>query len=100
MRSCAVYLLACNDGRTYTGISADPQARFQLHKAGKGSFFTRLNPPTKMIAQVWIEDRPGAAIIERKLKRRSQMQRLAWFERMEPSAPLRPHRLATALDSL
>ncbi|WP_374684711.1 GIY-YIG nuclease family protein [Variovorax sp. ZS18.2.2] len=100
MPSCVVYLLACDGGRTYTGISANPQRRYQLHKAGKASMFTRLNPPTALLAEVWLEDRRSAAIVEHLLKRQSQARRVAWFQRMNPSTDRCPHSLSTALDLL
>lgn len=100
MRSCAVYLLACTGGRTYTGISLDPQGRYELHKAGKASLFTRLNPPAELLAQVWLEDRRSAAIVERLLKRCSQPSRMAWFLKMGPSTDLQPHALSSAISRL
>jgi putative endonuclease len=97
MPSCAVYLIACDGGRTYTGISADPRRRYQQHLAGKASLFTRLNRPNALIAEVWLEDRRSAAIVERLLKRLSQPRRIAWFEGMGASSPRYPHLLKIAV---
>ncbi|MDP3998898.1 MAG: GIY-YIG nuclease family protein [bacterium] len=44
-----VYILLCNDGSLYTGISNDPQQRFLDHKNGKGGRYTRLHKPIKIL---------------------------------------------------
>ena len=42
-----VYLILCENGALYCGISNRPQERFAAHLAGKGAKYTRLNkPPT------------------------------------------------------
>ncbi len=44
-----VYILLCNDGSFYTGISNDPQKRFLDHRSGKGGRYTRLHKPVEII---------------------------------------------------
>ncbi|MES2720970.1 MAG: GIY-YIG nuclease family protein [Pseudomonadota bacterium] len=44
-----VYVLECQNGRLYTGISTDPARRFREHASGKGARFTRANPPVAML---------------------------------------------------
>ena len=44
-----VYILLCNDSSFYTGISNNPQQRFQDHKDGKGGRYTRTHKPVKII---------------------------------------------------
>ena len=36
-----VYILKCNDGRLYTGMTSDLKRRLQEHKRGRGGRFTR-----------------------------------------------------------
>lgn len=40
-----VYLIECQDGSIYTGISNDVAARFAAHQRGKGARYTRSHPP-------------------------------------------------------
>lgn len=42
----SVYLILCENGALYCGISNRPQERFAAHLAGKGAKYTRLNKPT------------------------------------------------------
>ena len=44
-----LYLLACRDGRSYTGIARDVEVRFAAHARGKGAKFTRANPPLRIL---------------------------------------------------
>lgn len=46
-----VYMLACRDGSIYTGITTDPERRFQEHNAGKASAYTRSRTPVKPLYQ-------------------------------------------------
>ena len=46
-----LYLLECNNGAYYAGITNDLQARFETHLAGKGARYTRANPPVKWSPQ-------------------------------------------------
>ena len=44
----SVYLILCENGALYCGISNRPQERFAAHLSGKGAKYTRLNKPTAM----------------------------------------------------
>lgn len=63
-----LYLIECEGGRLYTGITPDLQARFDKHCAGKGALFTRLNPPKAMIAAKRFGGASEAARAEHRLK--------------------------------
>ena len=43
-----VYLILCENGAFYCGISNRPQERFAAHSSGKGAKYTRLNKPIEM----------------------------------------------------
>ena len=43
-----VYLILCENGALYCGISNRPQERFAAHLSGKGAKYTRLNKPVEM----------------------------------------------------
>jgi putative endonuclease len=80
-----VYLLACRGGRTYAGIAIDVNARFLLHRSGKGAKFTRANPPRKVLGAQAFPNRSEALKAEYALKQLDRAAKLAWARRW--SAP-------------
>ena len=44
-----VYLLRCNDGSLYCGISVDPEKRLEMHNAGEGAIYTRSHRPCTLV---------------------------------------------------
>ena len=73
-----VYMIACRGGRIYTGTAKDPEARFRLHRAGKGGAFTRANPPVSLLRCVPYETRSQACRAEAALKKLPREGKLAW----------------------
>ena len=63
-----VYLLECENGKLYTGITPDLAERFRKHAAGKGAMFTRLNKPSRMIAAKACATRSEASKLESTIK--------------------------------
>lgn len=51
-----VYLLRCNDGSLYAGITTDLEARVATHNAGKGARYTRARLPVEV---AWSRGRQG-----------------------------------------
>ena len=43
-----VYLIECEGGSLYCGISNRPEARFAAHQAGRGAKYTRIRKPLAM----------------------------------------------------
>ncbi len=74
-----LYLLECNNGAYYAGITNDLQARFDAHLAGKGARYTRANPPVKIIASKFYADRSSASVAEAILKKLPRHKKLAFF---------------------
>lgn len=64
-----IYLLECENGRLYTGISTDPARRFTEHLAGRGAMFTRLNRPARLIASRRVGSRGDALRAEAAFKK-------------------------------
>lgn len=44
-----VYVLVCQDGSLYTGVTNNLQKRFLEHENGKGGRYTRSHKPVKVI---------------------------------------------------
>ena len=67
-----LYLLACADGTTYTGITTDPRRRLREHNAGRGARYTaqRRLRPVRLLGVWRFVDRATATRAEVRFKRR------------------------------
>lgn len=63
-----VYLIKCNDGTIYTGITTDLKRRFIEHKNGKGGHYTKSRGVTKILYSEPSKDKSSA------LKRESEIK--------------------------
>ncbi len=63
-----VYLILCEDGSLYCGSSDDPDARFELHKSGKGAKYTRSHKPVRIVYKEKLESRSNALKREIEIK--------------------------------
>lgn len=79
-----LYLLACRDGRTYTGIATDVAARFAAHSSGKGAKFTRGNPPVRLLGTRAFASKSEALKAEAALKKLDRTEKLAWARKCAP----------------
>lgn len=75
-----LYLLECNNGAYYAGITNDLPARFLAHQSGKGARYTRANPPVKILASRTYPDRSHASIAEAELKSLPRQKKLGYFD--------------------
>lgn len=73
-----LYVLECEGGRLYTGISPDVRARFDKHKSGKGAMFTRLNHPKRILGCLQYPDKRIACQAEYALKKLDRQTKLLW----------------------
>jgi putative endonuclease len=96
----AVYLLHCDGGKSYTGISPSPQERFEAHQAGKGAAFTRAWRPRDLAAVVWFESRSTAASMEARVKALARPAKLEWFAEFAATSTSTPATLEDGLASL
>lgn len=44
-----LYLIECEDGSLYTGITTDVERRYAQHVAGKGARYTRMKKPVRLV---------------------------------------------------
>lgn len=49
MSTWYLYLIECEDGSLYTGITTDVERRYAQHVAGKGARYTRLKKPVRLV---------------------------------------------------
>ncbi len=78
--SWVLYLLECNNGAYYAGITNDLPARFAAHLAGKGARYTRANPPVKILASKNYPSRSAASIAEAQLKNLPRSKKRGFFD--------------------
>ena|SRR3990167_9114826 len=59
-----LYILECNDGTLYTGITNDITRRLRQHNDGKGARYTRTRCPVKLLYYEPCRNRADALIRE------------------------------------
>lgn len=65
-----VYILECNDGTLYTGITKDVDKRVQEHNTSeKGAKYTKARRPVKLVYKEAAEDRSSASKREYAIKK-------------------------------
>lgn len=74
-----LYLLECDNGSFYAGITTDLNRRFAEHVFGVGARYTRANPPHRVIAAKGFPDRASASRAEATLKQLPRSQKVAFF---------------------
>ena len=74
-----LYLLECENGSYYAGITTDLERRFAEHVFGIGARYTRANPPLRVIAVKEFADRSGASRAEAALKKLPRAAKVGYF---------------------
>ncbi|MGH8778966.1 GIY-YIG nuclease family protein [Paraburkholderia sp.] len=72
-----LYLIECEDGSVYTGITVDVDARFDKHVNGTGARYTRSRKPVRVLASFGLADRASASRAEYWVKRLSPTEKRA-----------------------
>ncbi len=80
-KSWKVYLLECNDGSFYTGITNDIEKRMLAHRTGKGSKYVFRKGFKNLIAIKESKDRSSASKEEYHIKQLSRADKLKWFNK-------------------
>ncbi|WP_369050775.1 GIY-YIG nuclease family protein [Burkholderia gladioli] len=70
-----LYLIQCEDGSVYTGITTDVDARFAQHANGTGARYTRSRKPRAVLASFELADRSSASRAEYWVKRLTPAQK-------------------------
>ena len=74
-----LYLIECEDGSYYTGITTDLERRFNEHCAGVGARYTRSHPPLQILAIREFPDRASASRAEACVKRLKKTAKQGYF---------------------
>lgn len=71
-----VYILQCNDGTLYTGITNDLDKRIAKHNSGKGAKYTKVRLPVILKYKNEVADRSEASKLEYKIKQLTRQEKL------------------------
>jgi putative endonuclease len=71
-----VYVILCEDGSLYTGVTKNLDARLKLHVNGRGARYTRIHRPKKLAYFEEFSSRAEAMRRERRVKRLKHVQKL------------------------
>lgn len=77
MSAYYVYMLECENGALYTGITTDVARRFAEHQSGVGGNFTRSQKVKRVVYTEEHPDRSAALKREAQIKRLRRDQKLA-----------------------
>jgi putative endonuclease len=75
-----VYVIECESGAWYIGITNDLVKRFEAHAAGKGAKFMRMDKPKRIVAAKACESKSEALKLEAALKSLERGAKAAWIE--------------------
>lgn len=73
-----LYVLECEGGVLYTGITTDVATRFAAHAKGMGARFMRLKRPVRIVGQALVATRAEALRAEHAFKQLSRAEKLRW----------------------
>lgn len=80
-----LYMIRCNDGSLYTGITTDVTRRLTEHRdsagGGKGAKFLRGKSPLELVYEAAVADRSEASRLEYTVKRLTRAQKEALVKR-------------------
>ena len=74
-----VYVIECESGVYYTGVSNDVEKRFRQHATGKGAKFFRLHTPRRIAAMRVCASRSEALKLEAALKQLDREAKAGWI---------------------
>lgn len=77
----SLYLIRCNSGQLYTGITTDVDRRFAEHQQGKGAKFLRGKGPLELVFTALIGDRSDALKMEIRVKKLRRSEKEALIQR-------------------
>ncbi len=73
----SVYVLLCEDGSFYTGITNNLSKRFEAHQQGLGAKYTRSHKPVKIVFEEPYDSRSEALKREYQIKLWSREEKIS-----------------------
>jgi putative endonuclease len=87
MRPWFLYVIECEDGSLYAGITVDVAKRFVQHCAGKGARYTRSHPPKSVLGFCAYPDRSSASKAEYAFKQLTPVQKRQLIREWHQATP-------------
>jgi putative endonuclease len=75
-----VYILECQDGSYYTGVTNDIDKRMKVHAEGKGSKYVNKKGFKKLLRVKNCKDKSDACKCEYAIKKLVRGNKLDWFD--------------------
>ncbi|MEI0580325.1 GIY-YIG nuclease family protein [Brachyspira pilosicoli] len=75
-----VYILLCDDGSYYTGVTNNLKERFIKHSEGKGAKYTKSHKPIKFLSAWSVENISIALKIEHYIKKQDKKIKTMFIE--------------------
>ncbi len=75
-----VYILECQDGSFYTGVTNDIDKRMKAHTEGKGSKYVYKNGFKKLLRTKQCKNKSEACKYEYEIKQLPKKHKLDWFD--------------------
>jgi putative endonuclease len=79
-----LYLIECNNGAYYAGITNDLEARYAAHAGGQGAKYTKANPPLRLLGSRTYPDRASASRAEWEIRQLPKSKKLAFLTAINP----------------
>ena len=95
-QECYCYMVECADGTLYTGWTTNLRRRVAAHNAGRGSRYTRMHRPVKLVYFEHLPNRSEAMRREAQIKRMKRSAKLAQISNFK-SQMLSPLKFSRAL---
>lgn len=70
-----LYMIRCEGGSLYTGITTDVNRRFEEHKNGKGAKYTKIRKPLNLEIFFEVGNKSQAAKLENLIKKMSKIEK-------------------------
>lgn len=74
-----VYVIECESGAWYTGVTNDLEKRFRQHQEGKGAKFMRMDKPKRLVARRACSSKSEALKLEAALKAAPRKEKADWI---------------------
>lgn len=81
-----VYILECQNGSFYTGVTTDLDKRMKAHAEGKGSKYVYQKGFKKLLRTKKCRDKSEACKCEYEIKKLPRREKLGWFSK-QPKYP-------------
>ena len=79
-----LYLIECQDGSIYTGITVNVAVRYAAHASGKGARYTRSHPPRRLLTVIEYAGRSAASKAELAVKKLTASEKIRYALSLTP----------------